>query len=576
MKEKEMEKTNSIGSQEIKLRKNPDSLSTETARQLILDSLPFDVWMKDVNGRYIAVNKSFLEYTGLTEEKIIGKTDFDLYPESEALVYAASDAAVINGSGQGVFESIVGDDWKEEFKKLLYDQSGNAIGTAGYSRYITDRKKMEEALKESERSQGALISNLPGVAFRCVNDKDWTMTFLSDGCFELTGYQPEELNGEKGITYNDLISPRFRESNYSKWEQDALENRKSNDEYTIITKSGEEKWVWEQSVPVQDNEGSFTKREGLIIDINQTKRILKELDESEDRFRTIFEKAPIGIGIFHTDTGFVEELNPMFEEIVGRTANELRALDWRSYSHPSEIQHNLDRLNELKKKEINGFTMRKRFVRHDGYTVWVNMMIVPFKAETISDMHLCMIEDITDSKQKEDEIIYLSYHDTLTGLYNRTFFEEEKKRFDVRRKLPMSVIMGDVNGLKMINDTFGHDVGDILLREIAAILVETCRAEDVIARIGGDEFVILLEDMDEDAAKKLCDRIDKACKDYVNRIDRKIFYASISLGFATKNSVEQSVDMLLKDAEKILYINKNAERQHTRETIIQAAKRGQI
>jgi diguanylate cyclase (GGDEF)-like protein/PAS domain S-box-containing protein len=329
-------------------------------------------------------------------------------------------------------------------------------------------------------------------------------------------------------------------------------------------------------LPVPDQDGNFTKREGLILDINQTKRILTELDESEDRFRTIFEKAPIGIGIFHADTGFVEQLNPMFEEIVGRTSKELRRIDWRSYSHPSEIQHNLDKLKKLKNKEINGFTMRKRFIKPDGAVVWVNMMIVPFKAETISDRHLCMIQDITDSKKKEDEIIYLSYHDTLTGLYNRTFFEEEKKRFDVRRKLPMSVIMGDVNGLKMINDTFGHDVGDILLREIGTILVETCRAEDVIARIGGDEFVILLEDMDEVAAKKLCDRIDTACKDYVNRIDRKIFYASISLGYATKKTVEQSIDMLLKDAEKMLYINKNAERQHTRDTIIQAAKRGQL
>jgi diguanylate cyclase (GGDEF)-like protein/PAS domain S-box-containing protein len=527
------------------------------------------------SGRKIHCGESILcRIYRLVSRNIIGKTDFDLYPESEAKIYAASDAAVINGNTQGFFESLVGENWKEEYKHLVLDKTGNPIGTAGYSKYITDRKKMEEALKESERSQRALISNLPGVAFRCVNDKDWTMTFLSDGCYELTGYQPEELNGDNGLTYNDLISPRFREANYTKWEQDALENRKSNDEYTIITKSGEEKWVWEQSVPVQDKDGNFTKREGLIIDITQTKKILTELDESEDRFRTVFERAPIGIGIFHTDTGFVEQLNPRFEEIVGRTAQELRALDWRSYSHPEEIQTNLDKLKKLKQKEINGFTMRKRFVKPDGAIVWVNMMIVPFKAETISDMHLCMIQDITDSKKKEDEIIYLSYHDSLTGLYNRTFFEEEKKRYDVRRKLPMSVIMGDVNGLKMINDTFGHDVGDILLREIGTILLETCRAEDIIARTGGDEFVILLSDMDETAVEKLCCRIEEACKNYVNRIDRKIFYASISLGYATKTSTEQSIDMLLKDAEKMLYVKKNAERQNTRDTIIQAARKG--
>lgn len=553
-----------------------DSIKTQGARQIMLDSLPFDVWFKDLEGRYIAVNKSFAEYTGVTIASIIGKTDFDLYPEAEAKIYAASDAAVFAGSTQGFFEFTIGEEWKEEYKTLIVDESGNPIGTAGYSRYITDRKKMEADLLESERSKGVLISNLPGVAFRCTNDKDWTMTFLSDGCFDLTGYWPEELLGHKDISYNELINPKFREINYEKWEQDAIENRKSNDEYSITTKSGEEKWVWEQSLPVQDKDGEFIEREGLIIDITQTKKMMTQLDENEDRFRTIFEKAPIGIGIFHTDTGFVEQLNPMFEEILGRKIDELRTLDWRCYSHPDEIQHNLEKLKELKKREINGFAMRKRFIRPDGTVVWANMMIVPFKAETISDMHLCMIQDITDSKKKEDEIIYLSYHDSLTGLYNRTFFEEEKKRFDVKRRLPMSLIMGDVNGLKMINDTFGHDVGDILLQELGTILIDTCRAEDVIARIGGDEFVILLEDTNEKAAEKLCNRIDEACKNYVNRIDRKIFYAGISLGYATKNTVEQSLDVLLKDAEKMLYLKKNAERQHTRDTIIQAARKREI
>ena len=549
---------------------------SETARQAMLDSLPFSVWLKDLDGKYLAVNQAFAEYTGQSEKNIIGKTDFDLYPEQEATVYVASDVAVINGSKQGFFESRVGENWKEEFKNLVYDELGNPIGTAGYSRFITDRKNMEFALKESERSKSALISNLPGVAFRCINDKDWTMTFLSEGCLELTGYRPAELLGNKVISYNELISPKFRESNYSKWEQDAVENRKSNDEYTIRTKSGEEKWVWEQSVPVRDKDGNLTEREGLIIDISETKRILTELDESEDRFRTIFEKAPIGIGIFHTDTGFVDQLNPMFEEILGRKTEDLKILDWRSYSHPAEIQFNLDKLKRLKNKEISSFTMRKRFIRPDGMTVWVNMMIVPFKAETISDMHLCMIQDITDSKKKEDEIIYLSYHDTLTGLYNRTFFEEEKKRFDARRRLPMSLIMGDVNGLKMVNDTFGHEVGDILLREIGSILAETCRAEDTIARIGGDEFVILLEDTDERAVEKLCNRIDAACKNYVDRPNRKIFYASISLGHATKTSAEQSIDVLLKDAERMLYVKKNAGRQETKATIMGAIGKGAV
>lgn len=540
--------------------------------QQIIDNLPFDVWLKDVKGTYLAVNKSFEDYTGIPRDKIIGASDADLYPKEEAEIYLASDHAVLSGEKQGFFESIVAGKWKEEYKNLAVDRSGNIIGTTGFARDITSRKQMEYALEESERSKAILISNLPGVAYRCLNDENWTMTFLSDGCFELTGYYPEELLNNNMISYNELISPKFRDIVYKQWEGDIEANKKSNDEYIIITKSGEEKWVWEQSVPVRDKDGNLTESEGFILDITANKNALTELDESEDRFRTVFEKAPIGIGIFNTDTGYVSQMNPKFAEILGRTAEEVAKLDWKSYSHPAEIKENMDKLQLLKKKKISSFTMNKRYFKPDGSIVWVNMMIVPFKAETISDMHLCMIEDITEKKKKEEEIIYLSYHDSLTGLYNRTFFEEEKRRFDVSRKLPLSVIMGDVNGLKLINDSFGHSAGDSLLREIGAMLKETCRAEDILARIGGDEFVILLSGTGEAGAERLCQRIYKACRSYEKRGDKHTFYLSISLGYATKNVDDQGIDDLLREAEHMLYRKKNPERKKVRNAIIQAVK----
>lgn len=543
------------------------------ALQLVIDNLPFDVWMKDLHGRYLAVNKSFVAYAGAPMDAIIGATDRDLYPEEEAAIYLETDRAVLTGEKQGYFESVVGGKWKEEFKDVARDEHGTIIGTTGYSRDITDRKQLERELAESERTKAILISNLPGVAYRCKNDDNWTMTFLSEGCYELTGYRPEELLNNNVISYNELISPKFRDVVYEKWNDDVLANRKSNDEYIIITKSGEEKWVWEQSVPVADQDGNLTESEGFILDITANKNALAELDASEDRFRTVFEKAPIGIGIFNTKTGYLEQSNPKFAEILDRPAEELRTLDWQSYSHPGELKENLEKLHQLNKKLIDSFKMNKRYIRPDGSTVWVNMMIVPFQAETISDMHLCMIEDITEKKQKEEEIIYLSYHDSLTGLYNRTFFEEEKRRFDASRRLPMSVIMGDVNGLKLINDSFGHHAGDNMLREIGNLLKQTCRAEDVIARIGGDEFVILLDGTGATGAERLCQRIYKACKDYEKRMDKDAFYLSISLGYATKNANDVGMDDLLREAEHMLYKKKNPERKKVRTNILSAVKK---
>ncbi len=547
-------------------------MKKETNLELILDNLPFNTWYKNKSGTYIEINKSFQEYTGIPKEAIIGKSDFDIYPMEEAEIYTASDKATILDKGQEFFESMVNGKWKEEYKRAVRDKSGKIIGTTGFSRDITKRKKIEEALKESERSKAVLLSNLPGVAYRCINDKNWTMTFLSDGCFELTGYRPEELVGNKMVPFNDLITDEFKQKTFKKWEMDIAENKKSNDEYVITTKSGETKWVWDQSIGIPDQNGMLTESEGFIMDITERKRAVAAINESEDRFKTIFDSAPLGIGIFETNTGQVYQINPKFAEIIGRSIEEIKTLDWKSYSHPEEIQENMNYLKQVQKKKINGFNMNKRFIRPDGSIVWVNMKVVPFQKESIKEMHLVMIEDITESKKREEEIKYISYHDILTGLYNRTFFEEEQKRFDLSRKFPISLIMGDVNGLKLVNDTIGHNAGDELLRQIAQILKKTCRGDDIIARIGGDEFVILMSQTDSAGSSEVCNRIYQACKDYEKTKGFKNIILSISLGHATKSGKGRSVEELLSEAEQMLYQKKNIDRAKVKKTILRLAK----
>jgi len=229
-------------------------------------------------------------------------------------------------------------------------------------------------------------------------------------------------------------------------------------------------------------------------------------------------------------------------------------------------------LKQVQKKKINGFNMNKRFIRPDGSIVWVNMKVVPFQKESIKEMHLVMIEDITESKKREEEIKYISYHDILTGLYNRTFFEEEQKRFDLSRKFPISLIMGDVNGLKLVNDTIGHNAGDELLRQIAQILKKTCRGDDIIARIGGDEFVILMSQTDSAGSSEVCNRIYQACKDYEKTKGFKNIILSISLGHATKSGKGRSVEELLAEAEQMLYQKKNIDRAKVKKTILRLAK----
>jgi diguanylate cyclase (GGDEF)-like protein/PAS domain S-box-containing protein len=554
------------------MKPNQNVLNHESAVELILDNLPFSTWLKDEKGNYLAVNKMGAEMAGMSKEELIGKNDFDIFPKEIADIFTINDQSIINDVTNQTFETQVNGVWYEEYKSKVLGENGKVIGTTGYQSEITKRKNIEEALKESERSKAVLISNLPGVAFRCLNDDNWTMTFLSEGCYELTGYRPEELLQNKLISYYDMISSEHRDITRNKWKEDVSANLGSSDEYTIITKSGEVKWVWEQSVIVYDKDGNPSESEGFIMDITESKRAIAALNDREDRFRAIFDSAPLGIGIFGTKSGFIYQINPKFAEIIGRSIEELLTLDWKAYSHPDELAENIEKLNLLQNKKINGFSMNKRYIKPDGTIVWVNMTIVPFKEELSQDMHLCIIEDITEKKKRDDDIQYISYHDVLTGVYNRAFFEEEKMRFDLSRQFPISLIMGDVNGLKFINDSFGHSKGDELLKEIAKIMRKSCRGDDIVARVGGDEFVILMTQTDEKGAIEVCNRIEKACFDYKECNDKKTLNMSISLGHSTKTQEGQKMDALLQEAEKMLYRKKNADRKKVKKETLEILK----
>ncbi len=171
---------------------------------------------------------------------------------------------------------------------------------------------------------------------------------------------------------------------------------------------------------------------------------------------------------------------------------------------------------------------------------------------------------------QNEKILHISHHDFLTGLYNRSFFEEEKRRLDTGRQLPISIIMGDINGLKLINDGFGHHEGDKVLVEIGKILKNCCRSEDIISRIGGDEFAILLPQTDGPSAKKICSRIHDTCKGYESK--SSLIHPSISLGYATKTSETMRIDDVLKAAEEIMYRQKLLESTSAHSSIMTSLK----
>ena len=167
-----------------------------------------------------------------------------------------------------------------------------------------------------------------------------------------------------------------------------------------------------------------------------------------------------------------------------------------------------------------------------------------------------VIVDINEQKKREKEILYLSYHDVLTGLYNRTYLEEEIKRLDTERQLPFSLIMGDVNGLKLTNDVFGHEVGDLLLKKVAKSLQYLCRKEDIVGRWGGDEFVILLPKTNDEEVHIIMDRIISYFERLTTKDAVKGVTPSISLGYGVKKHESDDIMDIMRIAETNMYKRK--------------------
>ena len=186
------------------------------------------------------------------------------------------------------------------------------------------------------------------------------------------------------------------------------------------------------------------------------------------------------------------------------------------------------------------------------------------KTGKVSEIVL-QLDDLTEEKKAEAKIKFLGFHDSLTGLYNRAFFDEELIRLDNTRNYPLALIMADLNGFKLLNDVFGHLKGDEVLKQTADLLLGCCRKGDVIARYGGDEFTILLPKTDEKILLKVIERIKKSCCS----LNKNPSLITISLGSAVKYEDNISIKELIAEAESDMYKAKIEESREAKKTIFE-------
>lgn len=291
-----------------------------------------------------------------------------------------------------------------------------------------------------------------------------------------------------------------------------------------------------------------------------------ELQHEKEQLNAIIES--VNDGLISIDAQHrITKMNTYAQQILMQSFDTLKfenIIDViTSFSYDAKVYLETALYNELPEGDLHGIVIDKN---ENFYQLRLNHMNA---VQYENSGFILVLRDITNEQKHTQEVEFMGYHDALTGLYNRRFYEEEISRLDNDRNYPLSIIIGDVNGLKLTNDAFGHKEGDALLVTISKILQSACRKGDIIARWGGDEFIFLLPNTSTHRANAICKNIKSLCEKHQGHLVN----VSISLGTSTKTDSSEEIYKTLSLAEDIMYKNKLSEGKSQRSNIIEAIKK---
>lgn len=404
--------------------------------------------------------------------------------------------------------------------------------------------------------------------------KDSNFNFL--GCNQYFAKESGKSSPEQIIGKNDYDTPSFEQT--EKYRADDAEimssgNAKINMEELHTKANGDQIWIKTTKVPLKHENGEIFGLLGVFEDITKKKLAEQELYYEKERLRITL--LAIGDAVITTDQHKrVTLINSVAEELTGWRAEDALGKDINEVLVlTNEITGKKGRnpieevLCECKTVELENHTL---IVSKNGEQRAIEDSASPIRGVEGDIQGVVMVfRDVTDKKIKQDEIVYLSYHDSLTTLYNRRYVEEKIRQMEELESYPLSIILGDINGLKMVNDILGHCEGDRFLIEASETLLKSCRKSDIVARWGGDEFIILLPKTDEAGTEQICENINKRCAE----LTKNNINLSISLGYAIRKNDNEEIVKTINTAEEVMYTQKMLNSRSYRNSILESFRK---
>jgi diguanylate cyclase (GGDEF)-like protein/PAS domain S-box-containing protein len=543
---------------------------SEEKYRTILESIEEGYFEVDLAGNFTFCNDSMSRLHGYSKEELIGM-NYRQYTDKETAKKVFQAYNKVYKTGEPIKESgwrVIRKDGTKRYIEgsvsLQKNSSGKPIGFKGFKgiiRDITERKQIEEKLRFEEQRFRALVEHSLDIIV--ILNLEGIITYINPAIERVLGFKVEERIGASVL---EVIHPDDLKSLADKGEILFTDTNAPVVQFEMRLRHQDGSWRTFEAVGSNLVENNVV--EAIIInyrDITERKQAEVTIRRGEEKYRTILEN--IEEGYFEVDlNGNFTFCNNSMSRLIGHSKEELLGINYKQFTNEETAKEVFQAFNKVYNTGESSRGLDWQIIRKNGVEVYIETSVTLKKDSSGKPTGFRgIIRDITERKQTEQQINYMATHDNLTGLPNRLMFSQllnQAIRSAQRHNRQLAVFFIDLDRFKTINDSLGHEAGDRMLKEMAKRFKKSLRADDVVGRLGGDEFIILTEEVDElnqvaNVAHKI---LSSAIKPMVLLGEECRITASIGISIYPGNGTDEQT--LIKNADMAMYFAKEEGRNN--------------